>query len=165
MEALAHFFEGICERVVAVVLAVTAAQFPLFYNAYGNTVAGVQLEAESRYHELQREAKSLRLGVEEFVGRHERNGDAVFQASGRIHRTTLEHYHRYTAMNTALREAPAWRRAWVLAQNFDPQLYAATRFQPGLPLTAEAAAYALAGVLLAWMLTTSTGYAFRRVAA
>ncbi|PPE73570.1 hypothetical protein C3942_12260 [Solimonas fluminis] len=161
MNLLARFLGGVSERIAAVVLAVAAAQFPVYFLAYGNTLAGAQMEAEARYRELLAEAATLHLGVEDFVRRHEENADAVFQASGRIHRSTLERYRRYSAMQEALRSAPAWERPLVLARNFDPAIHAAARFEPGLPLTLEAGAYALAGLLLAWLLTSLVGLAFR----
>ena len=52
MNLLARFFGGISERIAAVVLAVAAAQFPVYFLAYGNTLAGAQMEAEARYREL-----------------------------------------------------------------------------------------------------------------
>ena len=162
MNLLARFLGGISERVLAVVLAVAALQFPVYYLAYGNTLAGAQMEAASRYEELRAEAQTLHLGVEDFIRRHEDNADAVFQASGRIHRNTVQRYQRYTAMQEALRGATVWEKPLALARNFDPALHAATRFEPGLPLTLEAAAYALAGLLLAWALSGSIGLALRR---
>ncbi len=165
MNILASFIGGIGERVIAVIFAVAAAQFPIYYAAYSNTVAGVQLEAEARYLELRHEAALLQMEVAQFIRRHEDNADEVFRASGRIHRNTLQRYERFTAMNAVLRDAPAWRRPLVLAQNYDPALHAATRFEPGLPLTAEAAVYALCGVLLAWLLTGLGGAALRRAPA
>lgn len=165
MHLFGRFLGGIGERVVAVVFAIAAAQFPIFYAAYSNTISGVQLEAEARYVELRHQAELLQLDVEQFIRRHEDNADEVFQASGRIHRSTLQRYARFTAMNTALRDAPAWRRPLVLVQNYDPELRSATRFEPGLPLTPEAAVYALGGLLLAWLLTGLGGAALRRVPA
>jgi hypothetical protein len=161
MNSLARVLGGLSERVVAVLFAVAAAQFPIYYAAYCNTLAGAKLEAEARYQELEHEAAQLKLGVETFIQRHETNSDEVFRASGRIHRTTLEHYRRYTAMDAALRSAPIWQRPLALARNFDPQLHAATLFEPGLPLTLEGGVYALAGLLLAWLLTGVTALALR----
>lgn len=161
MNLLARFFGGISERIAAVVLAVAAAQFPVYFLAYGNTLAGAQMEAEARYRELLAEAAQLHLAVDDFVGRHENNADAVFQASGRIHRNTIERYRRYTSMQEALRSAPTWERPLALARHFDPAIHAATRFEPSLPLTLEAGAYALGGILLAWMLTSLLGLAIR----
>lgn len=158
---LMRFLGGLSERVLAVVLAVGAAQFPVYFLAYSNTLEGARLEAEARYQELQTEAALLQLSVEAFIQRHENNADAVFQASGRIHRTTLDHYQRYSAMSEALQTAPLWKRPAVLVQNFDRKLHEATHFTPGLSLSAESGAYALAGLLLAWLLTALTGLLVR----
>ena len=157
MGLIAGLLGGLTSRVLAVLFAVAAAQFPIYFTAYSNTLAGAKLEAEARYNELVREASALQLSVEDFIRRHETNSDAVFRASGRIHRSTLQRYQRYTAMQTALSGAPVWKRSVVLAQNFDRELHAATQFQPGVPLSAEGAGYALLGILLAWLFTGLLG--------
>lgn len=161
MNLLTRFVGGLGERVLAVVLTVSAAQFPIYYAAYANTLAGARLEAEARYQELEREAALLQLSVEAFIQRHEDNSDEVFRASGRIHRTTLEHFRRYGAMDAALRAARVWEKPLVLARNSDAQLHAVTRFEPGLPLTVEGGAYALCGLLLAWLLAALSGLLLR----
>lgn len=152
MNALGRFIGGFGERVAGLLLALAALQFPVYYAAYANVVAGAQAEAQARYEELTTEAARVGLTVEDFVRRHEGNGDEVFQASGRIHRTTLDHYRRYGVIQAALEQAVAWRKPLVLAQNWERELAQAVRFQPGLPLTTEAALYALAGLLAGWML-------------
>lgn len=162
MNVLTNLVGGLSERIIAVVFAVAAAQFPLYYAAYSNTLAGAKLEAQSRLMELETEAAKLQLNVEAFIQRHETNPDAAFRASGRMHRTTLDHYRRYTAMDAALRTPMLWQHPLALARNFDPALHAATRFEPGLPLTAEGGVYALGGLLLAWLLTGLTGLVLGR---
>ena len=157
MNLLARFVGGLSQRLLAVLFAVSAAQFPIYFAAYENTVAGARTEAEARFHELQREAAQLQLEVEAFIQRHEASTEEAFLASGRIHRTTQAHYLRYTAMDDALRAAPLWQRPLVLAQNFDPQLHAVMRFEPGLALTLEAGVYALIGLLLAWLMGSLIG--------
>lgn len=160
MKWLTQFTGGLLERVFGLTLALCAVQFPVYFAAYCNTLAGAQLEAQTRYQELEREAASVPLSVNEFIQRHESNADAVFRASGRIHRTTIERYRRFTAMQAALSSAPLWARPWVLSQNFDRSLHLATRFEPGLPLSVEGGAYALGGLLLAWLLSSALGWVF-----
>lgn len=152
------FLARFLDRVLAVVLAIAAAQAPVYLDQYTHVLAGVRLEAATRYEELVREAGALQLGVETFVQRHEQNADPVFQASGRIHRTTLERYRRFETSYRALTEASAWRRAVVLARQFDPDIHAAVRFAPGLPLSTEGLAYAVAGVLLAGLISGTLGW-------
>lgn len=161
MNVFTRFFGGLSERVLAVLFALLALQFPVYYTAYTNTVAGAQFEAQARYEQLQREAAELKIALEEFIVRHERSSDQVFQASGRIHRTTLARYQRYSAMLNDLRAAQSWRKPLALQRNFDSELIRATRFEPGLTLSLEAAAYALAGLLLAWLLTAGAGALLR----
>lgn len=157
MNLVVRLLAGLSSRVFAVVLALCAAQFPVWYGAYSNALSGARLEAQARYEELLREAAALRMSVEQFIERHESNGDPVFQASGRMHRTTVERFRRWSAMERALVEARGWERPLALFDNFDRDLARVTRFEPGLPLTAEGAAWAFAGLLLAWSLGALLG--------
>jgi hypothetical protein len=65
-------------------------------------------------------------------------------------------------MLTELQAAPVWRRPLALAGNFDREIHRVTEFQPGLPLTLEGGAYALGGLLLAWLLAAAARLAFGR---
>lgn len=160
MSFLARFCTGFLDRLLAVVLALAAAQAPIYLDQYTQVLAGVRLEASTRYEELVREANALQLSVERFVQRHEQNADPVFQASGRIHRTTLERYRRFETSYRELTEASAWRRPVVLARQFDPQIHEALRFTPGLPLSTEGLVWALGGVLLAGLISGTLGWLF-----
>lgn len=157
MNLLARLFGGLASRVLAVVLAVSAAQLPVYYAQYLQTLAGARQEAALRYEELLREAGSLNLGAEDFIVRHEENSDPVFQSSGRIHRTTLQRYQKLDAAWQALNSASVFEKPLALPKHFDRQLAEAVRFSPGLPLTLEAGAYALAGLLIAWLLSALCG--------
>ena len=157
MSVLARFFGGLSGRVLAVVLAVSAAQFPVYYAQYLQTLTGARQEASLRYQELMREAGVLNLGAEDFIVRHEENSDPVFQASGRIHRTTLARFTKLDAAWQALSAATVFEKPMALLKHFDRQLAEAVRFTPGVPLTLEAAAYALGGIVLAWLISILLG--------
>lgn len=149
---------GFLNRLLAVVMAVMAAQVPVYYGQYLQTLGGVRLEAEARYLELRREAAAVQLEVEDFVLRHERSPDRVFQASGRIHRSTLQRYQRFDASYRALSTADIWHKPLLLARQFDPAIHAAVRFTPGLPLHPEGLGWALCGVLLAGLCSSLLGF-------
>ncbi|HVT34037.1 MAG TPA: DUF2937 family protein [Nevskiaceae bacterium] len=157
-----RFIGGLAERVAAVALALTLAQFPVYYDAYLNTVAGARAEAEARLHELEREAAGVQMSVEAFIAHHEASADPAFAASGRMHRTTLEHYRHYSGLEHAMSAAPVWQKPLVLAQNFEPALHQATHFTPAVPLTPEALIYAALGLLLAWLTASLLARPFRR---
>lgn len=157
MTLLTRLFGGFASRLLAVVLAVSAAQLPVYYEQYLQTLSGARLEASLRYQQLMREAGALNLGAEDFIIRHEENSDPVFQASGRLHRSTLQRFTQLETAWQALSAASVFERPLVLVRYFDRQLAGAVRFTPGLPLTLEAGGYALAGLLLAWLLSTLCG--------
>ncbi len=157
MNVLARLFGGLLGRIVAVVLAVGAAQFPVYYAQYVQTLDGVRAEAAGRYQELLREAGTLNLGAEDFIVRHEENSDPVFQASGRIHRTTLARFTRLDTAWQALTAATVFEKPAALLRHFDRSVAGAVRFTPGVPLTLEAAGYALAGILVAWLISALFG--------
>ena len=157
MTFIARLFGGLLSRIFAVVLAVSAVQLPVYYDQYLQTLGGARQEASLRYQELLREAQALQLTVEAFVVRHEQNSDPVFQASGRIHRSTLARYLRLNTAWQALSAAAVVQKPAMLLRFHDPDVAAGLRFSPGLLLTPEAGAYALAGIVLAWLLTTLLG--------
>lgn len=158
MGLLLRLGAGLLARILAVVMAVAAAQAPVYYDQYLQALAGVRQEAGVRYQELEREAAALQLSVEEFIVRHEVNGDAVFQASGRIHRNTLERYRRFDAAYRALSTADAWHKPVQLVREFDPDIQAIVRFKPALTLSREVLVWALCGVLAAWLISGSLGW-------
>lgn len=157
MTFLARMFGGLLGRILAVVLAVTAAQLPVYYDQYLQTLAGAKQEAAIRYDELVREAGALQLGAEDFIVRHEENSDPVFQASGRLHRTTLDRFRKLDAAWQALSTATVFEKPLRLWRHYDAKLAEAVDFKPGLPLTLEAGGYALAGIAVAWMISALFG--------
>jgi hypothetical protein len=157
MQWIIRFFGGLASRILAVTLAVAAAQFPLYYAQYLQTVAGARQEAEMRYQALVREAGAVNLNAQDFIVRHEQNGDPVFQASGRLHRQTLLRFEALDTSFKALSSAGLLQKPAALAQHFDRSLLPAVRFTPGLNFTVETGAYALAGLLLAWLISAAFG--------
>lgn len=153
MSFIARLFGDLTGRILAVALAVSAAQFPVYYAQYLQTLTGAKQEASLRYQELMREAGVLNLGAEDFIVRHEENSDPVFQASGRLHRTTLARFNKLDTAWQALSNATAFEKPLALLKHFDRQLAEAVRFTPGVPLTLEAAAYAFGGIVLAWLIS------------
>src|SRR5581483_7002837 len=133
LRAVGHLID----RVFIVAVAIAAAQFPLFYADYANTLAGATAEAKTRYDELERAADRQHLSVDAFIEHHNASGDPAIRESGEIHRTTVTRYKRLQAALDDLRSAPIWRKPVVLAQHWDPAIFQAIRFEPGLPMTSE----------------------------
>lgn len=152
MHGLTQLIAGLLDRMLAVVLAITVAQAPLYYAQYTQVLAGVRLEAEARYLELQKEAQQLHMSVEAFVTRHEASRDPAFQASGRIHRNTLNRYRQFDAAWRDLSSASPAQKPERLWRHYDRRIHEAVQFQPGLPLNTEGLVWGGIGLLLAWLL-------------
>ncbi len=157
MSLIVRLLGGLSSRVLAVVLAVSAVQLPVYYAQYLQTLSGARAEASLRYQALLHEAGALNLSTEDFILRHQENSDPVFQASGRIHRSSLARFTKLEAAWQALSAAPLLQKPITLLRHFDPSIAAAVAFTPGLPLTLEASAYALCGIVLAWLIGLGLG--------
>lgn len=160
LRAFGHLFD----RIFIVVFALAAAQFPMFYAQYTNTVAGAEAEAHARYDELERSAAQVQLSVDQFIEHHRDSNDPAFHASGEIHRNTVTRYRRLEAVLGRLRTAQPWEKPVVIAQVWDREIVTATRFEPGLPLTTEGLIYGLAGLILAALLGAGTRGVYGRAA-
>ena len=150
------------DRVFIVAVAIAAAQFPLFYADYANTLAGATAEAKTRYDELERAADRQHLSVDAFIEHHLSNPDAAIRESGDIHRTTVTRYKNLQAALDDVRGAEIWRKPVVIAQRWDPAIARATTFEPGLPMTSEGLIFGFAGLLIAALLGAGTRGVYRR---
>lgn len=159
---LARAAGHLIDRVFIVVVAVAAAQFPLFYADYANTLAGATAEAKVRYDELERAADRQHLSVDAFIEHHNASGDAAIRESGEIHRTTVTRYKNLQAALDDVRSAPVWRKPVVLTQHWDSTIFQAMKFEPGLPMTSEGLICGFAGLLLAALLGAGTRGVYRR---
>src|SRR5690349_4358952 len=104
--AVGHLFD----RVFIVAAAIAAAQFPVFYAQYANTLAGATAEAHARYTELERSAASVQLSVDGFIEHHMSSSDPAIHASGEIHRHTVTRYKQLETALDDVRNAEIWRK-------------------------------------------------------
>lgn len=146
---LLRAFGHLLDRILVVLLALGAAQFPMYYAQYVDTLAGAQSEAQVRYRELERAAADVQLSVDQFIERHAGNPDAAIRESAQIHRNTVTRFRRFDRALTRLRDAPAWQKPLALTEVYDRQIAQATKFTPGLPLTMEGLIYGFVGLLVA----------------
>ncbi len=149
---LLRLFGHLLDRVLVVVFAVGAAQFPMYYAQYADTLAGAQSEAAARYRELELAATQVNLSVDQFIERHASNTDPAIRESARLHRSTAIRFRRLEQALTRVREAPIWEKPIALAKVYDRQIAKAVQFTPGLPLTLEGLAWGFLGLLAAALL-------------
>jgi hypothetical protein len=150
------------DRVFIVAAAVAAAQFPVFYGQYANTLAGATGEAQARYAELERAATRQRLSIDGFIEHHNASGDPAVRESGEIHRSTVTRYRKLQTALDDIRGAPFWKKPVVITRRWDRSIFEATKFEPELPLTREGLIFGFAGLLIAALLGAGTRGVYRR---
>lgn len=142
------FIAKLFDRLLCTALALVMVQFPLFFEQYLNTLAGAHSEAAHLYQDIESRAKKLNLSPKVYVDQHIEADNPLFRETGEALRDLMERYESHKSAFKALSQANFWRKPLVFAVHYDPFVGAATRFSPGLPLTLEALAYAVVGVLL-----------------
>lgn len=123
--------EKLVDRVVCVLGAVASSQIPEFIQQYLQRLGGHLDEARLQLSLLQPEA--ARAGVS--LGALAARVDSLASAE------------------SAIRGASAWGRPFAFLLHCDPGIARSTLavFRPAVPTTAEGAAYAAAGVVLAFL--------------
>lgn len=166
MRFLFGFIGSMMDRVLCAAFALVLAQFPVYVNQYIDVLSGARMEATKAYQALEAEAQRLNIDVERFVRHHEESNDSIFQASGRLHRRTIQRYKSLNEAFDALTTASIWQKPLVWRKYFDPDINQAIQFEWGVPFNTEGAVYALVGLMLGLILSLSlqaTGRGIRKL--
>ncbi|MSO71605.1 MAG: DUF2937 family protein [Alphaproteobacteria bacterium] len=150
---MARVISRIANGVVAVLGAAAGAQFPAFYAQYLQRLSGRLDQARIEAGRLAHIAEAAGLRVADYIERLLANADLALRAAGGLHKETLNDSNTLGQAQIDLAGALGFARPLAFARHFDLDLALATLhdFQPAMPLTLEAAAFALAGLLLAGM--------------
>ena len=149
--------------ILAVAGAGLGAQFPAFYQQYLQRLGGRLDQARIEAERIGGAAEAAGLRVADYVERLIANADPVVRSTGAIHAAALTDARELASSRAALAGATGIERPSAFVGHFDRDIALSTLhdFQPALPLTLEAAAYALAGLLLATLLASAFATALR----
>jgi hypothetical protein len=145
-----RFLDSIADRVCAVLGAVALAQFPQYLVLYIQRLGGHADEAARNIEKYKDIAKELSQSLYQYSQHLLASKDqAVFKTGQKI----AQDLQRYDSLAGALKElqaAPAYRKFFVFIKNIDLDIARGTweNYTFGLPLTWEAAGYAVAGIIL-----------------
>ncbi len=144
--------ESLFDRALAIVGAITLAQFPQFYSQYLQRLGGHLDEARRIVAEYSETATSFNLSLQEYVRIHLSASNPVLQSTGSIIDNSLARLADLENSFHALAEGTLFNRWWLFIRNLDPAIFRQTcsQYTPGLPLTMESLIYALAGLLITW---------------
>ncbi len=150
--------------LTAVLGAAAGAQFPAFYQNYLQRLGGRLDQARIEAGRLADAAQAAGLSLADYVERFLANADPAIRTTGGLHAATLADHAALGRTQAELAAAIGPERLLAFLRSFDLDLARATLgdFQPSVPLTLEAAVYALAGAALLTMILGVIANAFGR---
>ncbi|HOD16970.1 MAG TPA: DUF2937 family protein [Spirochaetota bacterium] len=149
-----RFLDSIADRICAVLGALALAQFPQYLVLYIQRLGGHVDEAARNMDKYREIAKELGKTMYQYSQHMLASKDpAVFKTGQKI-ALDLERYDSLAAALKELQEAPAFQKFFVFIKTIDLDIARATwdNFTFGLPLTWEAAGYAVAGIIIGMLL-------------
>ena len=152
---------SLIDRIICVVAAIAAMQFPVYINQYIDVLSGALQEAKINYEDLQKRAAEIGMTVQEFVDHHLVSNDSVFHQSGLHYQDFIARYEGYQKSYEVLSTSPVWRKPFDFLRLKNSKLKV-LQFKLGLPLTVEGVVYGLLGVVAAILLLHLISIPFRK---
>lgn len=145
-----RFIDSILDRASAVLGAIIFAQVPQFITHYIQRLGGHVDEAArgmAKYREI---ADDIGKSLEQYVQHLLNSRDPAIFKSGQKIAADLERYNHLANALRDLTSAPLYKKFFMFVRNIDLEIARGTagNFTPGIPLTPEALAYALAGIVV-----------------
>lgn len=146
------FFDGLLDRLCAVLGAIAFSQFPQFYGQYMQRLGGHIDELRITLDAYIRVAASFNMTLEEYIREHLESGSDLFVSSGEVIQGLHLRLIKLEEAYAALQESNIYSRWFVFLKEVDWSIAAATwqDFMPGVPTTLEGLLYAGAGLLAGW---------------
>lgn len=143
-------FDGLLDRVLAVVGAVLFSQAPEFFQQYLQRLGGHLDEARRTLAQFTLTATQAGTALDDFIRRTAVNADPAVARLAETMTAAVERVSSLTAAHDTLRDASAWTRPFVFLRHLDWDIARGTLgvFTPAVPVTLEGGLYALAGMLV-----------------
>jgi hypothetical protein len=147
-----HWLSHWLVRLSAIAGALIFSQLPQYLQQYTQRLGGHVVEARLQVEQLQllaaRSGKSLPQYIHKFIASH----DLDFAQQGEWMQQLVDRYTELSLAWEALINATPFTRLYACLSHFQSDVAKAVLaiFQPAIPMTAEAGAYALIGAVLGW---------------
>ena len=152
MPFISKFFGSLVDRIIAAVFAIVFLQFPYLINQYLDALGGALVIAKENYNKQNANAKQFNMTLERYITQFKSNESEIFQSQGKTIQSQVERYRALKKSHDALKSANAFTRPFIFLRHYETKILRAIVFEPGLPLNAEAAIYALFGVVTGMLL-------------
>ena len=142
--------EGLLDRILCVVGAVTFTQVPEFFQQYLQRLGGHLDEARRQLQQFQVIANQSGVTVDGLARQTSGNADTTVAKLGGVIHSSIERVQELETAQSALQHASLWERPFVFLRHVDPAIANATWsiFKPAVPTTPEGFVYGLFGVLV-----------------
>ena len=152
MPFISKLFGNLVDRVIAAVFAIAFLQFPHLINQYLDALGGALVIAKENYNKQNANAKQFNMTLERYITQFKSNESKIFQSQGKTIQRQVERYRALKKSHDALKLANPFTRPFIFLRHYEIKILRAVEFEPGLPLNAEAAIYALFGVVIGMLL-------------
>lgn len=146
------FFGSVAERIVVFFAALFLSQAPQYMNLYLNVLAGARATYEKSVKEIAEKAGELGMSTKEFIDDLAKSQSQAGKKSGELHQNQITNLEKAKKAFDAIKNASAFSRPFVFLKHADWALAKNVQFQPAFPLTLEALAYVIVGIILGMLL-------------
>lgn len=144
---------GFIDRLFVVAGALIFSQAPQFFSQYMHRLAGHAEELKIHIKSIQQAAAKSGVDLPAYLFKFSSHSDPDISTHGQMMQGMLERYSELNQAFGALQNSTPVTRPFVFLQHFNFEIVKATAisFQPGVLLTVEGAAYAVAGMGIGYL--------------
>jgi hypothetical protein len=138
------------------VVATLLSQFPEYAQQYEQRLGGAVDELRIIVNEFEMSATSFGLTRDEALARYAATGDDFIRGRGTTMAQIIARYETLSETLAEIQGAAGWERFTHLPQYLDSDIGARAleNYRPAVPVTVEGAAYAIAGFMLGYLVTS-----------
>jgi hypothetical protein len=149
---LLRFGEGLLDRVLCVLGAVSFTQLPEFIQQYLQRLGGHLDEARRQLEAFKQVASLSNISLPELIERTAQSPDEAVAKLSHVMSDAMTRVEKLAAADEAIRHASLWTKPFVFLAHVDPEIARGTWsiYKPAVPTTAEGLVYAGLGILIIW---------------
>ena len=154
---------GLLDRVCAVVFA----QAPLFMQQYTQQLIGRTAELRMQVDAMRQAAGVSGKTLEQLIQKFIDSGDADFVRQGEVMLGMVQRWYNLSQALTEMEGSSVWTRLFTFSLHLNIDVFKSTldHFTFGIPISAEGGIYALAGIVIGYLVFAIIRRAFRKMGA
>lgn len=149
-----EWIKNMIDRIFIVIVALIFLQFPLFMQQYTQQLTGRVAELQYQVSLMENAATISGKTLDEFVLKFQKQSDPDFSKQGEIMSVMVERWKKLSQSLVSIQFSSMVKRPFIFVWNlnYDIMKSSLRTFEPGIPLTFEAAVYAVIGIFLGYFI-------------